>query len=79
MTTWCLVPEALESYTMLSVSRQSVSLEDAEDILMENTGVLPKNSSSIIHSICDVIFYVLLMCLLTFAGFLLEFYVFTYR
>ena len=70
---------ALESYTLLSMSRQSVSLEDAEDILMENTGVLPKNSSSIIHSICDIIFYVLLMCLLTFAGFLLEFYVFSYR
>ena len=70
---------ALESYTLLSMSRQSVSLEDAEDILMENTGVLPKNSSSIIHSICDIIFYVLLICLLTFAGFLLEFYVFSYR
>ena len=70
---------ALESYTLLSMSRQSVSLEDAEDILMENTGVLPKKSSSIIHSICDIIFYVLLICLLTFAGFLLEFYVFSYR
>ena len=63
----------------LSENRQSISLEDAEDILMENTGVLPKSSSSIVHSICDVIFYILMMCVLTFAGFLLEFYVFSYR
>ena len=63
----------------LSEKRQSISLEDAEDILMENTGVLPKSSSSIVHSICDVLFYIVMMCVLTFAGFLLEFYVFSYR
>ena len=63
----------------LSEKRQSISLEDAEDILMENTGVLPKSSSSIVHLICDVLFYIVMMCVLTFAGFLLEFYVFSYR
>ena len=51
-------------------------MQDAEDIVMESTGVLPKNGGGLCGFIGDLVLYVVIIAALTLLGFCLETYVF---
>ena len=54
----------------------SISVQDAEDVVMESTGVLPKDGGGIFGFVGGILLYVAIIAVLTLLGFCLETYVF---
>ena len=54
----------------------SLSVQDAEDIVMESTGILPQSGFGWCNIFGDMIVYTIVISILTLLGFCLEVYVF---
>ena len=67
--------QVLDDYDFVPLEA-SLSVQDAEDIVMESTGILPQSGLGWCMIFGDMIMYVVIITALTLIGFCLEVYVF---